>query len=60
MSEQLAVLVLVLFSSQAAPGALLGDDASPVPGLAGTFKTPNSLSLICGLKRPTQDAPRTG
>lgn len=58
MSEQL--LLLVPCSSQAAPGTLSGDDASPVPGLAGTFKASNSPSLICGLKGPTHDAPLAG
>jgi len=58
MSEQLALLVSC--SSQAAPGALSDDVASPVPGLAGTFKATNSPTLICGLKSPTHDAPLAG
>src|SRR5690606_18404306 len=56
--EQFALLLSC--SSQAAPGALSDDVASPVPGLAGTFRPPNSPSLIRGLKSPTHDAPLAG
>jgi len=58
MSEQLALLVP--YSSQAAPGTLSGDDASPVPGLAGTFRPQIRLRSFVALKVPHMTHPWRG
>src|SRR5690606_33307933 len=58
MLEQLALLVP--YSSQAAPGTLSGDDASPVPGLAGTFRPQIRLRSFVALKVPHMTHPRRG
>jgi len=44
-------------SSQAAPGALSDDDASPVPGLAGTFRPQIRLRSFVALKVPHMTHP---
>ena len=55
MSEQLVLLVPC--SSQAAPGTQSGDDASPVPALAGTFRPQIRLRSFVALKVPHMTHP---
>jgi hypothetical protein len=58
MSEQLAMLVSC--SSQAAPGSLSDDDASPIPGLAGPFRPQIRLRSFVALKVPHMTHPWRG